>query len=288
MGKNMWKRVYMLCLKLFLKLAYKIVHSLPSPIATLCYKFNFLIRSRNPVIKIHEESLRTIADFLNRSRFQTINLIDVGCYQGDFLNQFQSRIRKRIFSIGIDPIRHHLIVPYSIFIEVAIINKPEGVYDFYEYAISSYNSLKRMNFSNITHDNRERNKKWFVERHIESLLKIRPVKTVHLSTIIKRLKMDNDIIHFLKIDVQGCDLEVLLSLGEYTKNCLFVQLETVISKNKNIVLYENQTIFDEEKPIIEKLGFKLFSLVDYRKVGTSPEADVIFINMKLITNILQQ
>ena len=232
-------------------------------------------------IEIQKESRHAIADFLNHSSFQTINLIDVGCYKGGFLKEFQSLIRKRILSIGIDPIRHNHIAPYSAFVEAAVANKPDGIHNFYEYNDPSLNSLKRIITSNVSHNGQERNRKFFLKNHIRTSA-VRTVKTMRLSTIIKRFKMENEIIHFLKIDVQGCDLEVFLSLGEYIKNCLFVQLETIYSKDKNMVLYENQTIFEEEKPIIEKLGFKLFSCVDFSKIGASPEADVIFVNEEII------
>ena len=265
-----WIKALLLRSKLFTRLATKLVYLLPNSLGNLVSG-----------IEIQQESRHAIADFLNHSSFQTINLIDVGCFKGGFLKAFQSLIRKRILSIGIDPIRHNHMVSYSAFVEAAVANRLDGIYDFYEYNDPSLNSLKRIITSDVSHNGQKRNRKFLLKNHVGTLA-VRTVKTMRLSTIIKRFKMENEIIHFLKIDVQGCDLEVFLSLGEYIKNCLFVQLETIYSKDKNMVVYENQTIFEEEKPIIEKLGFKLFSCVDFSEIGTNPEADVIFVNEEII------
>jgi hypothetical protein len=257
-----WIRVLLLRSK---SLTYTVTKLIPLLSLTRPSLSNILVQ-----IGIEEEgrrALAVIADFLNHSSFQTINLVDVGCYKGDFLEEFRSLVRRRIFSIGIDPVSHHHIVPYSVFVETAITNEPEGVYDFFVCNDPTFSSFKRTIASNVT-------------RNIKTSV-VRTVNAVHLSTIIERFKMENEIIHFLKIDAQGSDLEVFLSLGKYVKNCLFVQLETIHSKDKSAVLYESQTIFEEEKPIIERLGFELFACIDYSRMG-SPEADVIFVNKEII------
>ncbi len=237
------------------------------------------------VLKNHQDALEVIASFFNASRMPKINLIDVGCYKGYFLDRFQSLVRKPIFSVGIDPVRWEHVLPYSAFIEGAVTNQPEGSYDFYEYNDPMCNSLKKMNVDKITHDPAERSERYFVERHIETLTNVRSIEAAPLAALIQRLKMENEILHFLKIDAQGCDLEVFLSLHEFIPRCLFVQLESLASKNKDIALYENQALFEEEKPVLEKYGFKLFSMTDYGQTGASPEADVIFLNLPLFNQL---
>jgi hypothetical protein len=146
------------------------------------------------------------------------------------------------------------------------------------------NSLLKMT-DNITHIPEERGSKWYGAHDFERLLDATPVHVVPLSSIIEKYGLQDAVIHFLKIDAQGCDLEVLLSLGPYLKNCLFVQMELVSSGSRDLVLYEGQGVYEDERPIVESFGFDVFAEEDHGKLGASPEIDVVFINLALMSKL---
>lgn len=239
------------------------------------------------------ESFRAVGYFLNRLETDTINIIDVGCGIGDFLDVFTngSPICKKVFSIGIDPLidtmksKHFLrekLDVYSVALDLAITDRPEGVYDYYNYGMDyACSSLTKMRVENITHDKTENGKKIFYPWLMEEFKGIKSVKAVRLSTIMKQYKLENEIIHFLKVDTQGTDLNVFLSLGKYIRNCLFVQIET-IDCHPDKILYEGQATLNEARPIIENFGFRIFNIARF---PYGPEADVIFVNKKLFNQL---
>lgn len=229
--------------------------------------------------------MRGVADILNGLSCKRINLIDVGCFgSGDMWN-FPALIPgKEVISLGIDPIRYVSHYPFTHFVQVAIRNCQPTMATFYQYNSPSCNSLLKMT-PNITHDKNERDSKWYAERIFEKLEKTIEVPVLPLSAIIEQYGLSDSILHFVKIDAQGVDFEVFLSMGEYIKNCLFFQMETVTSHSKDIVLYEGQTIYEEERPVIEGHGFEFFSEVDYGAMGASPESDVIYLNTKLLEEL---
>ena len=86
-------------------------------------------------------------------------------------------------------------------------------------------------------------------------------------------------IHYLKIDAEGVDIRVVKSMKNYLKKTMFVQIETYVSTNKSVKLYQGQTHIDEDIDTMKSLGFELFGMVDYSS-NSSPNADVVFINTR--------
>jgi len=227
--------------------------------------------------------MNPIAEIVGRVPERRINVLDVGCYAGTVTLDFAMGLRnvsKEIFSIGIDPIAHCHVYRFTHFIEAAIRNCEPTTATFYQYSDPQCSSLLKMT-TNLTHNREERDKKWYSDRDFERLLATKSVRVLPLSAIIEQFNLQEEYIHFLKIDVQGCDLEAFLSLGPYIKSCLFVQIETVVSGSKDIILYEGQTLHEEELPIMAEHGFEVFSLIDYRDTYGTPEADVVYVNTEL-------
>ncbi len=210
----------------------------------------------------------------------SLNLIDVGCYVGQFTLDFCARSTKPVWKIGIDPCKLDHVTKLDCFIEAAIKNNCLPETKFYEYIDGTCNSLLPMT-RNLTHDPAERPRKWFADHEIEIVVNTRRVNTYTLSHIIDYLGLLGPL-HFLKIDAQGCDLDVFQSLGDYIPQCMFVQMETVTSHSRDITLYEGQSIFEDERPIMESLGFRVFDIHDYGAEGSSQEADVVYANNKLV------
>lgn len=72
-------------------------------------------------------------------------------------------------------------------------------------------------------------------------------------------------------------------MRQHIHNVMFVQLKCVTSKDKDVVLYDGQTIMEDDIKVMDSFGFDVFSVEDYSYTGT-PEADVVFINRNFLRN----
>lgn len=229
--------------------------------------------------------MRQVADVLNSLPRERINIIDVGCYVGRITQEVVGHLPGRdIFSIGIDPVDHAKWFQFTHFVRAAIRNCQPTEAVLHHYSDPMCNSLLKMT-ENVTHDHAERDVKWFGAHDFDRLLGTSQVQVCPLSVVVEQFGLQDATIHFLKIDAQGLDLEVLLSLGKYIGNCLVVQMEQITSHRKDMVLYEGQTIYEDELPIIEGYGFEVLSVEDYSLAGASFEADVVYVNTKLLEEL---
>ncbi len=229
--------------------------------------------------------MKQVADILNLLPDTRINMIDVGCCGSVETRDFVYLLpTKEMYTIGIDPIVHDSSYAFTHFVRAAVRNCSPSLETFYNYSDKSCSSLLKVK-DNVTHNPDERTTKWYAGHVFEKLVSTETVRVIPLTEVIKEFKLENSVIHFLKIDAQGVDIEVFLSLGQYIKNCLFFQMETVTSHSKDIVLYEGQSIYEDEKPIIEKYGFEFLSMIDYGAHGASQEGDVIYVNTKLLRKL---
>ena len=234
-----------------------------------------------------EYTYTLLGNFLNEYvKDRTINFIDVGCATGDYLLRIKDKMKKNLFSIGIDPIDWEERAAYSVYLQLAITNKPEGKYNFnlYGWKDLSSSSLEEINKGHVTHNQEEEKEKFYHPVKIETEKGVITVNAVHLSSIIESHKLQDQTVHFLKIDIQGTDIQALLSMGKYIDNILFIQYETIYEGDKKFTLYKNQTIFNEERPVLEKLGFRLLNVA---KFPHGPEADVLFVKEKLFNTLFK-
>jgi len=234
------------------------------------------------------EVFQLLAAALNEICDKCAVFVDVGAGCGDVLGHFVSGsgLKKPVFSIGIDPVDARAHRSYTGFVMGAITNGPEGPTEFFRYSSSDCSSLKRMDPTKVTHDRAEGgSQKYFAPIEIERLEETLRVPAFKLSTIIRQYGLAHDVLHFVKIDAQGSDLDVFRSLGEFTENCLFLQIETVYPEGNapGVTLYEGQTTFAEDREVIEAAGFRIFNVARF---GSTPEADVIFVNLKLFRKLL--
>jgi hypothetical protein len=231
------------------------------------------------------ETYARLAYILNTSELvESVNFVDVGCAVGDYLKLIQPQIDKEFFSIGIDPIDWPGRAVYSVFLEVAIASgqEREAELNLYGGKDLAASSLKEMAKDNVTHDPRRKDEKFYVPFVVETEKGKKQVRTMPLSRVIEEQELEDQVIHIVKIDTQGTDLDVFESLGKYLPQVLFVQLETIYSDIEGHVLYEGQTRFTEELPILEKHGFRLFNVA---KFPNGPEADVLFVNEELFDRL---
>lgn len=234
-----------------------------------------------------QEVLELLAFALNEVPGASVVFVDVGAARGDVLHQLRcTGLHKRMFSVGIDPIdlRGHML--YSGFVLAAITSGTEGHADFYCYGSSDCSSLKRMDSSKVTHDPAlGGDRLYYTPAPIEQLVETARVPTFNLSTIIRQYGLAEETLHFVKIDAQGSDLDVFRSLGQLSDHCLFLRVESVCceSGGPSSTLYEGQTTFAEDRAVIEAAGFRLFNIARF---GSTPEADLTFVNVRLFRELL--
>ena len=247
------------------------------------------------------------------AKYEKLNFVDVGCYNCGWINVFKALAslngpQKEMFTIAIDPIKQTLAEnpelgteplhdEYDVFLEKAIHQFP-GKYPFYRYIQSEQNgSLRKMNPDGITFDKKDKDK-FFINQAelgtlgaehqqyetIEEMTKIKGVTEVECVTLQSVFEeyISPEIIHFLKIDTQGTDIETFFSLGEdaIKNNCLFVQLECAMSKSEAAQMYMGGSIFTQDNAFMESQGYMLVNLRNYHKYVS--EADAVFMNMGLV------
>lgn len=205
-------------------------------------------------------------DILNK--YDRINYIDVGHHKGHASADFAKKIipiNKYLYAVGIDPINYGSNTN-NLFIQKAISTKV-GKRKFHTYSEPGCNSLSEMLLEN----------KFQRPKHIERTGEIE-VECVTLSSILDDL--DLGVIHYLKIDAQGNDRDVLESGESWLNRCLFVQLETCVAKTPDTLMYKNQNTRDSDIQYMLSKGFELYDEWDHSNVSC-PEADLIFFNREL-------
>lgn len=90
-----------------------------------------------------------------------------------------------------------------------------------------------------------------------------------LSTITSREEMEThrlddlseiERVDFLKIDIQGGELQAFEGAREKLRNCLCVQTEVAF-----VPIYENQPLFSDQDTLLRSLGFHFFALLSVHR-----------------------
>lgn len=68
------------------------------------------------------------------------------------------------------------------------------------------------------------------------------VQSTRLDTFIEEYNLTDTIIDYIHVDAQGADLDVLKSLGKYTKNVMEGVIESAFSSDKSIYVNQNNTL----------------------------------------------
>jgi FkbM family methyltransferase len=229
-----------------------------------------------------------IRDYFNHLPDPVLNFIDVGAYSGCWKVEHKDVCNKPKYWVGIEPNPYNAYCKhlYDAFFGVALDNVVEPTkMKFNVNGDGMCSSLLRMKSELITHNFAERDNKWFVARDIDLVLEQVDVDVLSFKHVLDKIaKFQTENIHFIKIDTQGVDIRVVESMGEYLKKTYFIMIESVTSKNKDVVLYEGQVTMEEDIQRMDKLGFKPFKVYDYSS-HASPEADIIFANVALVKPI---
>ena len=223
---------------------------------------------------------------LDDMEYPVINVVDVGVNEGQIKQFLDAALKTPSYFVGIEP-NTELTQSnkYDVMFDYAIddVETPEKRI-FYINEDSDCSSLLKMKDDIITHDINERNSgdKWYIPRTINNIRESKEVIVNSMKNVLDTLpKFKDELIHLLKVDVQGVDIRVIKSMKEYLDSTIFVMVEIVTSKNKDVVLYEGQTTIEDDIKTMDELGFVPYHVIDY---APTPEADIIFINKKYISN----
>ncbi len=184
-------------------------------------------------------------------KYDRLNVLDIGHHKGHFAEEFSKKVApldKYLYCVGIDPIDHGS-TSNNLFIQKAVSTK-EGIRKFHLYNEQGCNSLNEMLLDNKFQRPQEILKTGETE-----------VACVKLSKILQELNLKT--IHYLKIDAQGNDRDVLESAEDWLQKCLFVQIETCVAKSDDELMYKNQNTRDSDVEYMKSKGFELFDEWDH-------------------------
>ena len=198
-------------------------------------------------------------------RYDRINVCDIGHHKGDFVREFNKNIpsSKFLYVLAIDPINHGSDQNNK-FIQKAISTKT-GKQRFHTYSEPGCNSLNEMLLENKFKRPQDISKETEIE-----------VECATLESVLN--EFDFDLVHYLKIDAQGNDLDCVKSAGLWLKKCLFVQMETCVSTSDDMMMYQNQNTRAKDIEYMKSQGFELIKEWDH-STSSCPEADLVFFNL---------
>tara|TARA_R100001163_G_scaffold41186_1_gene31166 strand:+ start:7640 stop:8407 length:768 start_codon:yes stop_codon:yes gene_type:complete len=202
-------------------------------------------------------------------------IIDGGCRDGDWIHAVTHYLKlnlniekEKFILVGIDPIYSPSIFRYNFYVEGAISNENKKQASFFIVENEpGCNSLKRPSdcLQESIYDNKRR-----------EISKVEKIKTYRLDKIISNIiNRTEGSPGYLKLDVQGSELECLEGAGKFLKEFMFIETEIGLDKNKNF--YDQGSELDE---VIEVLNNKNFEPILYTKYSGSPlpEGEIIFKN----------
>ena len=190
--------------------------------------------------------------------YDKINVIDVGAARGAFMQELRNIFHphENITSIGIDPIFEEAFDRYSVFIKGCVSNVVGVVTaQMYIHKDEQANSLS-INKSDKGHI-------------IENTM---TVAILNLNDIIEE-EFPTEVIHFIKIDAEGKDLDIVESLSESTlKRVKYIALECKIGEPR----FEGDRNKVECIRYMDSVGFDVCYV--FNADNNSQLSDVVFVN----------
>src|ERR1019366_3737009 len=188
-------------------------------------------------------------------------IIDIGCNQGSWFGNVRAFLPNKTISIGIDPIDYNVQSAYDHYYQCAIDNVEQESLTFNLFDEPGCNSLlpKSEHLS---------------MRNVLSTITV-PVKT--LESVLLEHFNNETIIHYVKCDCQGKDVDVIKSLRSFLPLTQYVQIETSFDKTRPF--YVNQPSFEEDIASMNELGFEPIYWMVYPD-SPLPEGEILFKNKK--------
>ena len=232
-----------------------------------------------------------------QERYNQIQVIDVGAARASFMKELLGVYeRKDDYSIGIDPINHHTTAkPRG-----PIVDKTQDHYDlfmqcggdnvgkitsrtFYINSDDQTSSFSKLKLENLSTDRSDKTKYWYSQGAIDRIRNVahvvEDVPVYPLQEVIKQhLGYPTNLIHFIKIDAEGKDLDVIKSIEDKTlrRRVKFITIECP----NRIPRFEGESTKPECINYMQSKNFKIFTDMDYEDdpCNGEPMSDVVFIN----------
>lgn len=187
--------------------------------------------------------------------YEKINVIDVGSARGSFILELKKVYTGDIFSIGIDPIDHGIGANYNKFYNACVdnIDKLTKVEFFKNLSDDQASSLFSMDGKSLG------------ERDV-----------LNLNNIIND-DLPTETIHFIKIDAEGKDLDIVKSLKEESlSRIVYIAIECTQSTPR----FEGEYVKGECISYFESIGFDMY--YSYDTNNGSGISDVVFKNRSIL------
>lgn len=194
-------------------------------------------------------TLRPVLEELKQ--YEKVNVVDVGAARGSFMMELNRVHDSNIFAIGIDPIDHGIGANYNKFYNACVdnIDKPTKVEFFKNLSDDQASSLFYKDGKSLG------------ERDI-----------LNLNDIINS-DLPVETIHFIKIDAEGKDLDIVKSLREDTlSRTVYIAIECTQSNPR----FEGEYVKGECISYFDSIGFDVHYCYDTD--NGSGISDVVFKN----------
>ena len=218
-----------------------------------------------------------------KANYGKINVVDVGAARGAFLVELEKKYDlNNVYAIGIEPFNHGIKDHYDKFFEVCVdnVDSPTEM-EFYVNADDQASSLCQWNYDNLSSDKSDDSKFYYSESILNQINSRQSKKTVdvlNLDTIINE-EIPEGLVHFIKVDAEGKDLDIVKSLSDETlKRTKFIGVECP----NEIPRFEGEAPKQEFIDYFESKNFKEFHCLNYEEDPTNrqPMSDVVFVNLE--------
>ncbi len=193
--------------------------------------------------------------------YSKINVIDVGAARASFLVELDQLVNlEKVFAIGIDPNDHGVSDHYD---------------KFFQACVDNVDSATEMDFYPNMIDDQAGSLCSPVDKNKNKFGEVVKVKVLNLNDIIKEEIPSDEVIHFLKIDAEGKDLDIIKSLKTTTlERIKYIAMECPMTK----IRLKGESTKQESIEYMNSINFDLF--FSYDTDNGSDISDVVFINRK--------
>jgi len=202
-------------------------------------------------------------------------IIDAGCRDGKWIHEVTcclglklGRSKSKFTFVGIDPIESPSNIKYDYFVKGAVSNYNKNLVPFFVVGSEIGCSSLKEPSSKL-----QETEYLFKKRKVS---KINKIKTYRLDKIYKELLTKKALsLGYLKLDIQGAELEAIEGAGDFLKDILFI--ETEIGLDNVSKMYAESSGPKELINVLDKKGFEPYLFTEYLH-SPLPEGEIIFKN----------
>ena len=188
-------------------------------------------------------------------------ILDTGCHKGAWIESVGYLLGDSVKTVGVDILNHGCSGMYNFFFAEAL-DVEEAKRDAYIFEETAINSLHDRN-PNLSYS----------DAPYMNLSNIKKMNTKRLDTLLDSIG-GIEKIHYMKVDCQGNDVNVVKGLGSYLSNINYVQLESTFD-TKN--LYNISLTYIDDINEMRSLGFTPIYYCIHSKAHSMPqEGEILF------------